>query len=126
MAAHNIIKYVVRERENDYLVIGADGSYFTVSPNGELLAVLKPQPDPIATIVKTRREGQVVTPPAPVMEYLNTLCIDSRFPKCFTMLSKIVSGGVKIDSFEKREKQALNELIRHGLIRKSKINYLIP
>ena len=129
MAAHNLIKWIVRKRkDNQFLIIAADGGMFLVAADGELLDVFNNKPDPIATIRATRKDGALVdldTLPAPVVEYLDSLNMLARFPKCFSMLSRIVSGGVKIDSFDKREKQALNELIRHGLIKKSKTNYLI-
>lgn len=129
MAAHNLIKYVVRQRPNgNFLVIAADGSLFLFADDGEFLSVLNSKTDPIALIHDTRKEGPIValdTLPAPVVEYLNSLYMLHRFPKCVEMLTRIPKGGAKIASFEPREKQLLNELIRHGLIRKSKQNYLI-
>ena len=82
----------------------------------------------MVVIQDTRKEGAIAgldTLPAPVVAYLDSLYMPNRFPKCVEMLSRIPKGGAKIASFNPREKQMLNELIQHELIRKSKQNYLI-
>ena len=126
MATHNKILYVVRKKDN-FLVIGADGSLFTVSPEGELLEVLRGA-DATTNVRNTRKMGSVVeldTLPFPVAAYLNTLCFNGRFPKCFGWLTKIPKGGLKAVQMSNREKQELNELIAHGLVKKTNAgNYI--
>jgi hypothetical protein len=63
--------------------------------------------------------------PQEIKDYISTIQPTNRFPKCFGMLPKIRKGGTKIGDFTNREKQMLTELIGHGLIKKSKKNYVL-
>lgn len=130
MAAHKLITTVVMiDNQNRYMLINANGSVVMVDGEGSFLGTSGVQEDPIAAIVKRKRWGTITdldTTPAPIQAFVaDNLFTYKRFPKCFCMLSKMRKGGVKIDNFDKREKQMLNELIQHGVVRKSATKYLL-
>lgn len=126
MAAHNLVRAIVLQRDNQFIVVAANGTVVLMDGEGTVLGNSGAQEDPIAAIVKRKRWGTIIAEyPQPVTVFIESLTINERFPKCFTMLARVTKGGAKIDSFNAREKQALNELIQHGIVRKSKTNYLL-
>lgn len=128
MAAHNLLRAIILQRGNQFIVVAANGSVVLVDGEGTVFGCSGDKENPIKAIVKRKSWGVIVGldnyPPA-VGAFIDSLDIEGRFPKCFTMLSRVPKGGAKIDSFNVREKQMLNELIAHGLVKKSKTNYLI-
>lgn len=127
MAAHNRIKVIIRKGDEKFLVIGADGSCYTVTDDG-VGQLQKTVPDPVAHIRTTRKIGPLVhlgTLPSQVYEYVKSLPVVCRFPKCFDWLPDIRKGGISAVHLNQRSKQMLNELCRHGLVEKTKSgNYI--
>jgi len=127
MSEHKLIRTIIRKGQS-YCVITADGAIYIVSESGEVLDTPKTQVDPMVNISRTKKYGEIVEldgVPTPVEDFINSLEIKGRFPKCCSMLSRIPKGGAPIAGFNAREKQMLNELVRHGLLSKTTKNYIM-
>lgn len=123
MSAHKPIKFVVRQGQDFYLLIGADGNCYTVNEDG-VGQLQKTVSNPVAHIRATAKFGRLVhmeTLPPRVYDYVNTLAIVGRFPKCFDWLPDL-KGGISAVHLNSKAKQMLNELYRHGLVKKTKAN----
>lgn len=129
MASHKIIKAIVKTDGNNFVVFPATDDYCIVlDGKGTVIGSGDKKESPITSLKRRSRWGVYVDLdkcPTPVQHFIKTLDIKARFPKCFEMLPRIPKGGAKIDSFNIREKQMLNELIQHGVIKKSKLFYTL-
>lgn len=127
MSAHKPIKFVVRQGFGLYLLIAADGKCYTVNDDG-VGQFEKTVSNPVAHIRATAKIGRLVhleTLPPRVYEYVNSLNVVGRFPKCFDWLPDIKKGGISAVHLNVKSKQMLNELCQHGLVKKTKANNYI-
>lgn len=131
MATHNKITHIIRASVGciipQFLVIDSKGNTYACGENGvgQLGVVVI---DSIRYIRNTKSFGPVVSldsVPPKVAEYVKSLPNVGRFPKCFGWLTKIPKGGLKAVQMSNRDKQELNELIAHGLVKKTNAgNYI--